>query len=284
MKVNYSGVDWLTATSTSHDVGSIWYQIFTGHVKNYGSMALVNQRWHNGWYAGLEYDGVKFGYSESLGYILIASSDNANEIWPRVTVGPHRITRLDLCCDVVLPNPKSIAQQAFKRIMDARKENSQRKYSLYKGTDGGSTLNVGSRQSSQYGRLYDKGVESGLAERGLYWRFEVEYKKPVSMAIAERLREHTEQTRSDEIQLQVSNWFTARQVTEATPLVTGEVEPIIVMQRETTTDRKLAWLRTQVSPTVRMLMEAGLGRQVALALFQDNGDIMRMMEDAKDLL
>lgn len=283
ININYQGVDWVTATSTSDKIGSKWYTLFASAAKEGQYRLPINDRWNNGWYAGLSIDGLKFGYNEKRGYILIASSDRANMLWPEIQAGPKRITRLDLCVDIVLPACRPLARESFALNSD-NAEKGNRKYTLWGGNDGGSTLYVGSRQSSQYGRLYDKGVESGLAEPGLYWRFEVEFKKPLSMAMADNLTGLRGRSLDTEITNQVATWFVDRNVLCAENIARGQARPVMAMQRQTTVDRKLAWLRTQVSPTVRMLMEAGLGRQVVLALFQDTGDIKQMLDEADQLV
>lgn len=54
-------------------------------------------------------------------------------------------------------------------------------------TKNGHTTTVGSRISDQYGRNYDKGIESKIAPAGTLWRYEVEYKRAMAKKIAEQI-------------------------------------------------------------------------------------------------
>lgn len=282
-KINYAGVDWITCTTVSDQVGSKWYQIFCRETSPGGLNSIVNNRWHNGYYAGFTANNIKFGYNPEIGYIMIASSDAANRLHPSLRIKPSRITRLDLCVDIVLPKAQPLAKIAYKQALK-KGLSKARKYTLWSGSDQGSTLYVGSRQSQQYGRLYDKGVESKMADPGEYWRFEVEYKKPLSMAIGDHLDRFDGRALDTEITNRVGQWFSDRGVRSADHIAKGIAAPVLAMKVSTTENRKLAWLRTQVSPTVEMLIEAGLGRQVLLNLFQKPESIRRMLDESADLL
>lgn len=277
MKINYAGVDWVTATSKSDEQGMQWWELFQHYVKVHELENLYNERWHNGYYAGVEAEGLRWGFSTNLGYILIASGEDADWLWRHLEPRPKRITRLDLCADVLYESPIDLAKYHFEylEVSDYAK---QRKYTCYTNSEGGSTLYVGSRQSQQYGRLYDKGIESSLAARGKLWRYEVEYKKPLSGQVADHIARIDNDGLEPEIINRVADWFLKRGVLSADKMLTSEVKPILVQKRITTAHRKLAWLRTQVKPTVHQLIEAGLGVDVMHALLLSPDKVADIMD------
>lgn len=277
MKIQYTNVDWLTATTKDDKVGLYWYETFLSLGKEVDGLTMLENRWHNGFYGGLGIDGLKWGFSEALGYIIIGSSEMAGRLWDRLNPKPKKVTRLDLCCDVLMPEPYDMAGVNYKEIKEFETDK-RRKYTLFENTHGGKTLYVGSRHSQAYGRLYDKGNESGQEENQKLWRFEVEIKKPLSSVVAERLAKVSGQDRQKFIANYIGNWFADRMVTDAEYIINGEFKPLVVQVRQTTVDRKLGWLRTQVAPTVGMLIDNGLGRQVARSLFTSREQLEQLGE------
>jgi hypothetical protein len=278
MNTNYVGVDWLTATSADDQVGASWLRIFHQYHKFYNDPWPVNDRWHNGFYGGLSTSGLKWGYSDKLGYIMIATSDTANVLFQRVSPKATKVTRLDLCVDIVLPRPKELANICYEQFGEIAHRGGLQA-AIWENTGGGKTLYVGKRSSDQMGRLYDKGIESGVAAKGLYWRWEVEFHKAWAAPISEQLNGLSGEEMSSKIKNLLGTWYTDRGIREAKGIATAPDRVIIAMVRRTTLDKKIAWLRTQVRPTVRTLLEAGLGRQVAMALLLDTGELERMIDE-----
>jgi DNA relaxase NicK len=131
----------------------------------------------------------------------------------------------------------------------------------------GGTLYIGSRNSDQVGRIYDKAAESGQEKyAGRLWRYEVEFKGDRSKAAFSGLRRHSSQkTLAGEIQNAVWWWFSERGVP---PLFDKTSDRVAYEVGATVTDtsRKLAWLSTQIRPTVLDLLEAGQHDAVFRAL------------------
>jgi DNA relaxase NicK len=129
--------------------------------------------------------------------------------------------------------------------------------SLVVNGNGGSTVYVGARSSEQFGRLYDKGVESKLLSPGKWWRWELELKGDASWNMATQLK------RIDEpgaiICATVASWF--RQRTSHTYTSSMTSGTLVGSPRLTTIDAKLSWLAQSVRPTVQFLVErVGLDR------------------------
>lgn len=268
-------IDWVTATSNRDEHGTVWWE----HYVNYRRRAMEEgdeeRSYNNGFYAGVRIGHMQWGYSDHLGYILICSSEEAERQWSIMMPAKHRITRLDLCVDLEYPEPIMLA-----RINHRKRESLPSTkipvYSLWENSRGGSTFYVGSRQSQQFGRLYDKGIESGRRDQGLMWRAEVEIKKPLSGKIAQELADMPTLKRKEAILQFVLGWFNKRFVElgvkseESIPMV------LATSKRITTNEKRLTWLRSQVAPTIHRLMDAGMGTEALGALgisYEDLRDI-----------
>jgi DNA relaxase NicK len=123
--------------------------------------------------------------------------------------------------------------------------------SLILSGDGGSTVYVGARSSEQYGRVYDKGVQSRTREKGLWWRWEVEYKGKLSWLYANQLL-HAED-RVGLISSKVAHWFRSRSTHSYTAsCIASCVQHSIT---KPSLERKLLWLSESVRPTVCLLAD-----------------------------
>jgi DNA relaxase NicK len=141
-------------------------------------------------------------------------------------------------------------------------------YTQFLNSKGGATLYVGSRHSQFCGRFYDKGIESGQAAAGKILRYEVEIKKPASTKVASVLLGDilAGEASQEEITKYVFHWFMDRGVTPLFKAVGSPYAIEIGAKLETTNERKLRWLRTQVAPTVVRLLECGLREEISAAL------------------
>lgn len=256
------GIDWVTATTDRQDVGYGWFDLFKRHCRERG---VKDTPWQNRWYSGHQTDSLFWGYNKHYGYVFIASSDNARLYAPMATYSARHVTRMDLQVTVRLDKPSySYAKQTYKNCCNSHA--SDRRYSLITNSNGGDTLYVGSRQSDQFGRLYDKGVESGLDKKGYMWRYEVELKKPRAGSAAIAVMQERECGNLDEAILNyVHQWFVMRGV-KPKFRATDTAFVVEVSRKITTDERKLEWLRTQVRPTVADLIERGFEQETFAAL------------------
>lgn len=276
-----SGIDWLTVTTRDNKLGQRWMDIYD-HYKEYGVVnpliALGREtRWARYSYEGWGIDGIRVGKSKDLGWIVILSGDPSRKLWRMFEPSRGHVTRIDLATTVYLGIPlEGLARRYYKHVNSrwAKEVTRHRKYTLIKNNRGGETLYVGSRQSDQMGRIYDKGIEAKMdVEPGQVWRYEVEYKKPR----AEQVMRALDAVRNQEaakIAQTVYNWFAYR---KCIPVFVGEGDAIKieVETKITSDDRKLNWLRAQVAPTVDYLITCGRGDEAIDALglrdvIQDN--------------
>lgn len=259
--VTYSGVDWLTMTSQLEASGQSWWSLFEAYAAVVQEEEPPPKDYSNGFYTGKRLSSLSWGCSPELGYIIVASGETANEIWRDAYPAAHRVTRVDLCFDLQVDAPMTLATGSYEMITAAN-SNLKRKYGLFLNNKGGETFYVGSRHSQQYGRLYDKGMQAKRANKGLLWRYEVEYKKPLADTVLKAYADKNADERSAAIVDTVSDWF--RQRGALVPYETGSnhIMTVTAEKKITTFDKKMMWLRTQVRPTVKQLVEAGLGKEV----------------------
>lgn len=272
MLVNYAGVDWLTMTTKKDSVGGRWFEIYTQYREKRLAQTDREQPFSNGFYTGLGIASMRWGYSENIGYIMIVSGEDAELLWQRLQPAKHKVTRVDLCFDFTLEEPTALAKETYAELVQM-KEEANRKYSYFENSYGGATCYVGSRQSMQYGRLYDKGVQAKTHEKGMKWRAEVEYKKPLSGSICDALADVPPGRRGDIIIATVKEWYAKRGVTFMGRMGFENAIVVSVEQRITTARKKLAWLRKQVAPSVTELVEAGYGQEVLQCLLLDERTI-----------
>ncbi len=274
--IKNAGVDWVTMTTEKDEIGFAWYAMYTKYRDIKKREADEEMPFSNGYYSGLRIASMQWGHDPHLGYIIIISGSDADKYWDRLSPIDGRVTRLDLCVDFVQKNVQYLAKDLFELAGEERRRQKPG-LSLFIGPEGGDTLYVGSRHSQQFGRLYDKGVESGTSPPGHYWRAEVEYKKPLAGLMAAELVQESSESRVQAIADTVVHWFLERDIPVlGNELGTRAIE-ISVEQRITTADKKLAWLKTQVGPTVRTLVSLGLGKEVMKSLLIDEDALLRMI-------
>lgn len=266
--IKYAGVDWLTMTTKEDKIGQQWYDIYLKYKGQRRREGNEEKQFHNGFYGGARIASMSVGHSDSIGFIVIVGGGDAERLFKRLRPGKHRVTRLDLAMDFAFDRPVNLAERLFRQLSGGG-GNKQRKFTLYSGSDLGTTLYLGSRTSMQFGRLYDKGIEAGKAKAGLLWRAEVEYKKPMSGSMAKALWDVEPDKRELAICDTIGEWFAERKAELFSVWQRADAMHISVEQRVTTADRKLAWLRTQVAPTVAQLIAAGYGKSVLNSLLLD---------------
>lgn len=277
MELKSAGLDWLTMTTSDDGLGGYWYEQFSTYARENVRKELGIQPFYNGYHSGVKCGKMSWGYKEGLGYILVVTGGATEEYYLRYYPALTRVTRVDLRMDVVVNEPRDVAGKWFDVLKTHG--NRQRGYRLWENDQGGKTLYVGSRNSQQYGRIYDKGVEAGLAEPGLLWRLEVEYKKPIANQVYGEVVNLPVAERVEKISGTVANWFESRGVAATIGMVLGEGITMQLEFQATTLDRKINWLRTQVRPTVRRLVDAGYGRDVFRALLLDERELEHILKN-----
>jgi len=259
-----SRVDWLTITTRHERIGLDWltrYKEFRQLAPHWESAKSIKG------FHGMGIDGFTWVVNPDTGwYMVILSGDAAGAMWGELAPKATNITRVDFAVTVTLLGPaKWVIKDHYNNI--PKKHLEARNYTFIQSSDEGYTLYVGSRNSYNFGRIYDKGVQSGDYKAGNQFRYEVENKKPYSDVIARDIAYKVVKGEHEPslINSYVYQWFTTRVVTPIFPPDYHYARPDLGVS-VTTKEAKLSWLRTQVRPTVARLIEMGLGEETMKAL------------------
>jgi hypothetical protein len=264
LKKSSAAIDWITATSNNDAIGLQWLELYKRVKKQHP--VWESSRYLKG-FTGMGFDGLQWLYNPKSGfYMVVASSDTAASIWAELAQHAKNITRIDLAVTIEFSEPLELY---ILRQYDTltQEEKIKRSYALVLNTEYGATMYVGKRSSQAYGRLYDKGVESDSHQPGNRFRYEVEIKKPMAQPVALGIMQGAlkGQVQRALIADYVGEWFKARGV--YVPWESGGNHLEIDVEVSVTTPiKRLSWLKTQVSPTVKELIDMGLGRNVIEAL------------------
>jgi len=263
-----STLDWLTVTTTTRNgryaLQSIFerYKTSEGHpTRFYGFDCLRDEA------------GLTWGTRSNDGRgILIAPGETATKVFGRLKPVPVKVTRIDLATDVWLEQPRDQVKQS-SRVPLSRGYDGRVKATFITGTGGrargrkGNTLYLGSRQSNQYGRFYDKGLQQKTAPPGKWLRYEVEYKGQGALDIAKAARELLPAQFGEWVMCTVYDWWLDRAVVPIFRPGTDTPGTRVRSQyKQTTPEKKLAWLSSQVRPTVKYLFEQGMRNETLAAL------------------
>jgi hypothetical protein len=261
-EASYVGVDWITVTSKGF-TGCILLGDVARSVANetVGENAIEYSEWRMHGYLGWTTKTVNFG-TRTDGAALQIKSGAANDYFDRVCIDGVKATRLDLQVTIELnPYRNEFCYELYRKLMNSDAPSNQRKYTYMVDIRGSDTLNVGSRQSEQYGRVYDKYRQSGKRQEYLHsYRFEVELKGDRAQEMFLNLRDIKD--KATFIHDFVLAWFADRNV--VVPNLTLGNSPSIMKLRDypTNLEKKLEWLKKQVSPTVQQLILQGFDKEV----------------------
>lgn len=256
-EVHSSGIDYVTLTASSPrgihilkeyaDARFAFLERQGFHVKHSAPMG------YSGWQVG-----PVFGGARQDGYMIRVSGQDAQEAFQACWCEYVNITRLDLQLTLrSYPGLPMWAKWSAYQIETLRSTSQQCNWAKphYHDHFGhGDTLNIGSRQSEKYGRLYDKEMESLDPDYERCWRYEVEYKGSSAQAYAKEMMDA--QSISQRAAQVVLGQFAAWCV--PLPKVSlDKTDPLTIDKIESDVERKLNWLRKQVAPTVRKIIELG---------------------------
>jgi len=244
-------VDWCTLTASEKGRGSDLWAIGDRLLSEHAGKGDSPVPWQMKGYRGWSATGLRVG-SRPSGCILSMSGTECGKNWRDGLRAAENCSRLDLAVDSHFdPVHASLSGDVYREV-GHRPSRTGRPVSsrLILGSDGGSTVYIGSRVSEWFGRLYDKGIEQGTHRRGFWWRWELELKGGAALRCANRLE--SIENECHPLQRIVATWFRDRSGYSFAPLAdlaigNGKPEP-------TSTDRQLHWLSAQVRPTVQHLL------------------------------
>lgn len=264
-----AGLDWLTLTLPAEsNQGRELLQIGTLRIaamQREGAYVAPDRRFRAD---GHTADNNTFvGVSKSHVTYQVSGS-SAGLVYDEVKHLNPNVTRLDIQLTVWFNQshnelPSEHYQQAIA-IWKQDEENLPMPH-IHLSPNGGDTLYVGKRTAKQMIRLYNKGVESGEDEFSNSYRYELELKDKYATALFVKLLDRSI-NRETYICGYIRDFYATKGIILPFTVESDWIEPVKVRHEESTTAKKLQWLKTQVRPTVRRLMDLGLRDYVILLL------------------
>lgn len=259
-KIVDAGVDWMTATASSPSLRENLWLVARRLLETRQREGERPSAWHAHGYGGWKCSHLAFGARRDSVCLQLTSFE-AEQEWRHCIGACENVSRFDLSVDTHFDPPvTTLSRKMYVDAGHTKPPNGRKpRRELRVSSDGGSTLYIGARQSEQFGRLYDKGIEQGTHEPGHWWRWEVELKGSAAWNAAGALR------RIDDprimILLSVNSWFRSR--TSHSYSVDQQQFTFVGSRRETDVDRQLQWLARGVRPTVQNLLDH-VGRERVL--------------------
>jgi hypothetical protein len=250
-----SGVDWYTATQpmdTACAAASAQEMIhILAELENAGG------RRHDTSLLGFQGSMVSGSFVGIRGDLLLCqlTGQRAAGNWWLVHSRAAHVSRIDLQVTTLWePMPDHLGECVLAQARhhnSKRAAASRRKLSWRRGDDGDFTFYLGSAHSQQAGVFYEKTKES----KGLYknaWRYEIRYRNAIATLIAQYLATHASSNAI--IEASSGRWWQERGVRVPWLIEGIEVPNVHLASEPTDADRSMKWLRTQVAPTVRWLL------------------------------
>jgi Replication initiation factor len=263
-----SRVDWITATSLlqhwTHEIEAEHNALLSQKLLH-REEAAGNRIRHSSMFgfSGLACGGVFVGRS-GQGYLYRLSGDAAAVWWHDVYHASTNVSRLDVASTIQRWGDRRDLSyvHAEEARSHARVHSPRTKVTRIDGGASGRTVNIGSRTSEAYGRIYDKHAESKRAEYEFCWRYETEFKRVLAKSAANLLDPCSGLAAAPGEMAR--GWFGRRgigleQCRASSSLPSSAGRPTEVQSR-------LRWLRTGVSGSTAFLIERGMIKEVLAAL------------------
>jgi len=257
------GCDYITAIAPDsqqlNTLHSYAAQLFR-HQKEIGNNA---KPWGLAGFKGWKCGSIEIGTLEG-DVIVRMHSECAFTNWRKVVQLSHKISRLDLQATIKVPDGPT--RRIDKHRVQARRHSHEHhdKPVVRWTADhtGGYTLYLGARTSTCFGRIYDKFQHTKLDHYRNCIRFEVQYHNHLAKMLAHDLVGRD--SPRARIASHVNQFFRSRHVD---PKLNCDSSATISCPRpRSDDDRHLAWLRTQVRPSVLRLISRNRGDEVFRAL------------------
>jgi hypothetical protein len=259
-----SGPDWLTVTG-KRGMKDMSLLVTAGAIldaETENAKQMKDWRWNR--YNGRAIDGISYGVRDD-GAIFRLSGEMALRHWRSAVKHCDNCSRFDVQVTVrIEPPDDDVAGEAY--VDACAKANEYKAPSHVRAIVHNGrfeSVYLGSRQSSTFGRLYDKYNESEAPEFQNCWRYEVEFKEPLAVELGRKLATHPAAHRA--MVGLVHQWFVKRGVE---PRFTPGDEGLRVthLTDPDDDDRAIRWFRNQVGPVVARVSANGRRGEALRAL------------------
>ena len=261
------GIDWLTSTATDKAMRKALAaecEKILRHATRHGD-ELRSFHWKG--YEGLCVDGCDLGIRYDSVMVRLHGA-TANLYWWDVMQVSQNWTRLDLQTTwrITSESVNRTLARSWRAVQQTKLRGKAVEWHYRRDSSRGDTLEVGRRCSEQFGRAYNKALESKLDHYANCFRLENEFKGGHA---ASRLRAiaGADNTRAC-IAGQVADWWQARGVVSTR--LQGWSHILDVRQRPADLDSRLRWLHNSVRGCVDRCVADGRLDDVLIALGLDN--------------
>jgi DNA relaxase NicK len=248
------GVDYLRATSKT-DAGKkailiAWAQ-YRAQLERHGD--VLKKGGMQG-FKGESIGALFYGRKDDT-FMLQVSGQLADEVFPKLPWEHLNCTRLDLQVTLQYAEDRpmlaaELGAARAKPFTDVGQEPDPIQ-SLDHNYGRGDTLDIGSRSSPRYGRIYDKQRESKDERYKRCWRFEIELKGIMAPKAVADLLAGSSLDRG--VASLVGGQFAAWGIHITLP-VAGRYLAGSIGRREFDSERSLTWLSSQVAPSIEKLL------------------------------
>lgn len=265
----YAGVDWISCTLPAGSPGEQQWRLLGVHViETIAKEGYDREMYSRNGYDGIGAGGSFFGVRDDSAYLQL-SGHRASDFLDIIARDDLHISRIDVQTTVrYRVYAYGIGKSAHRDASNANEalpEKRRRKIWYMEGNDGGYTLYIGSAASEQRSRLYNKAVQSENPEYERCWRYEVLMRNDYATAYYRQIM----QDRGDRAMLcarMVASWYQLRGVPCDWAVYIPLIALPLIKEVPSDADRRIQWIRTQVAPAVRWLMENGFGDETYTAL------------------
>lgn len=258
-------IDYFTITADRAAEPEIW--AITKPINEALSGGYRQKQWRFFGYEGVMFHGKDAGHFawgvspyDTMGIIVQASGYLCNRYVDKFLIREARWSRLDIAVDCEFQEADPALCEVYYNWIAKNARDKRRQYALIKSSLGGQTLLIGNRASEEYGRFYDKGVEEkSQYAPGHKWRYEIELKgdkaKKGALGLMSLVGANADPARA--MVSTVYDWFDKHDVPPLFRRSVGKGIDLRLTMSTPTDDKRLLWLRKQVSPTVRDLILTG---------------------------
>lgn len=262
-------VDYITATC--HQTGTTSPLVSFGRwvVSEEISRGGKDSAWRSTGYHGRHAGSAVFGVSNQGGIVRL-SSHCAQQYWAQLLHLADNVTRLDVQVTVLpVAGTQATLSRHHKELLKApRYRGKPAKFKVWYGPIGPEAVIVGRRVSDRFGRIYDKGLESQLAEYCGCLRYEVELHRQVAFRTALQL---DSQENEQGLMLAIVSEFMRNRGLKSglwrrQPAELDVCEQPLAYSRQIVDASKrstpeltkaLRWMTNSVQPAVKRLIESG---------------------------
>ena len=257
------GVDWITATANQRTNCLAIAERAAKLLKSEVNSGCFKKPWgmsgFNGWKAGQ----VQLGKRDKE-VIVRLSGRMAQLHWRKIYEVANNISRFDIECTT--RTAASAGRRISRHWQEAKRCQRKRKrpttVGLYRCNDNSATLYLGKRTSGRFGRVYDKGRESGEEQFREAVRYELEAKGECANIIAHEVASSRRQMSL--IAGYVAGFFSDRGL--SLPERWEPEHHSGVARSRSDIDRKLAWFNSSIRGSVSACVSRGKLVEVIEAL------------------